>query len=261
MTSDASHISGMLPFIVLKDNKRQRQTTMSSTGLTALMLKGNATLQIWDDDDDDDIIGVDDDDGYEGFAVRIPGSPMTEENFVSEDNPNCGHDAIAKALKALGVVSLDGLKIGGATAPTMGDFVKLFRVDIDAFKKSDSEVASSIGAGAEKENKHPIIQGVYDVLKKGKAFSYFRQFAIDLACTAPNMMSAHGAAIIVLGELYKILTKYAGSTSTAKPPATTTTAATKRTAVPTTAAKTIAAALKPPASSRATEDLIKARGV
>jgi hypothetical protein len=79
--------TSQLPFLVLKDSERKGQTTMSSTGLTALMLKGNAILQIWDDDDDN--IGLDDDDHYEGFAVRIPGSPMTEENFVSEDNPNC----------------------------------------------------------------------------------------------------------------------------------------------------------------------------
>ena len=170
--------------LALSSVEGQRKTpTMSSTGLTALMLKGNTTLQIWDDDDN---IGVDDDDNYGGFSVRVPGSPLTAENFASEDNPNCGHDAIAKALRALGVMSHDGLKIGGATAPTMGDFVKLFHVDIDAFKKSDSEVASLFGADTEKENKNPIIQGVYEVLKKGKAFSYFRQFAIDLACTEPE---------------------------------------------------------------------------
>jgi hypothetical protein len=162
-------------------------------------------------------------------------------------------------------VSLDGLKIVGANAPTMSNFVKLSHVDIDDFKKSDSELASLFGAVTEKENKNPLIQGgVYDVLKKGKEFSYFRQFAIDLACTepeelglwaSPNLKNAHGAAIMVLGELYKILNKDA-----AKPPATTTTAAAKRTGAPTTAAtskRTTPAVPKPPASAIATEDLIE----
>jgi hypothetical protein len=156
-------------------------------------------------------MGMEDDDE---FAIKLPGSPpVTNENYFDHEDQKCGHHTMAKALKALGNVNPDGLKVVGDTAPTMTDFIKMFRVDIDAFKKSDDELASFFGAESEKENKDSLLQGVYDALKKDITFGSFRQFAIDLSYTTPdieswanptNLKNAHGAAVIVLGELYKM---------------------------------------------------------
>jgi hypothetical protein len=175
---------------------------MSST-LTALTLSG------WNLDDD------------EGFAVSLPGSPLTDDNYFSEEK-NCGHNIMQRALKAFGVVTHDGLKIAGARVPTKKDYFDLFNLNIDVFSKSDDHLALLFRTDSEKENKTPFLQGAYDVLKPEKAFACFRQLAIDLACTEPeglelwasenhNLMNAYGAAIMVLGELYKTVTKDAAT--------------------------------------------------
>jgi hypothetical protein len=179
---------------------------MSST-LAALMLNGNITLLEWNLQDDDD----------EKFAITLPGTPLTNDNYFDE-NPNCGHHVMNKAKKALGVVSPEGTNVVGAKNLEINDFRDLFRLDIDNFKQSENDLASLFGADSEKENKTPLLQGVYNVLKKGKVFCTFRQFAIELACTEPeglfewadpNLKKAHGAAILVLGELFTIATEHA----------------------------------------------------
>lgn len=93
------------------------------------MLKGNMHLLHWDMEDEEE------------FAVTVPGSPLTKANYFNED-PNCGHNVMKKAFKAFGVVSHEGLRVAGAGTPTMKDYSELFRLDIEAFQKSDDELAS-----------------------------------------------------------------------------------------------------------------------
>jgi hypothetical protein len=85
------------------------------------------------------------DDDDEKFAITLPGSPLTNDNYFDE-NPKCGDHVMNKALKALGVLSLEGLKVVGASTLEMKDFWDLFRLDIDDFKKSDNYLVSLVGA-------------------------------------------------------------------------------------------------------------------
>jgi hypothetical protein len=72
---------------------------MSST-LAALTLNDNITLLEWNLQDDDD----------EKFAITLPGSPLTNDNYYDE-NPKCGHHVMNKASEALGVLSLEDSRL------------------------------------------------------------------------------------------------------------------------------------------------------
>jgi hypothetical protein len=111
----------IISYSLLHLTSHTRKTTTMSSTLTALMLEDNINLASWNMEDEDD----------KEFTITLPGSPVTEDNYYDDEDANCGHHVMNKALKAFGVKSQDGLKVAGGENPTMKDFFDLFCLDID----------------------------------------------------------------------------------------------------------------------------------
>jgi hypothetical protein len=128
----------------------------------------------------------------EGSRILLIGGRRLE----IDGNPDNGDNVMELALQAL-----------DQTERTMQDFVNLFRIKPSELYDLDDAVMKSLERDTLENQVHNVLNPGHS---KKKDYGLFRQLAIDAAsmhptsleALAPNVKTAHDAAVLLLGPLY-----------------------------------------------------------